>query len=191
MKPSYEADAMVEEARRQRTRVDALFAPLDSATFARRPGPERWSVGDCLDHLTLAMTAYLDAIEELAPRARERGLIAEAARQKRRRHRHGWLGDAFIRSLEPPPRFKSRTFKAIMPQGRARDVVLPLFLGTQDRLIGSIEATRDLDLARVRMRSPFLRLLPLSLGQAFGAMLAHNRRHLWQAEGVLQEFVTT
>ena len=60
-----------------------------------------------------------------------------------------------------------------------------MFMAAQDRVLRTIEAARDLDLRRARMRSPFFKPLRLTLGQSFGAILAHNRRHIWQAEGVL------
>lgn len=186
---TYDPLDLAAEAMRQRTVVEELAAPLDDAAFARRPDHGGWSVGECLDHLTLMNRVYLDAIDDAMRRGRARGLTREAAKG-RRSGRHGWLGDAFARSLEPPPRIRTPTFRRTTPQApRARADVLADFLSTQDRLTRAIESAGDLDLARVRMRSPFFALLPLSLGQAFGAMLAHNRRHIWQARRVLDRSV--
>ena len=173
---------MMAEARRQRTQVEAMAAPLDERTFASRPADDRWSVGECLEHVALINTIYLDSIDGAAAHARGQGIVREA---DRRAGRHGWVGDAFVRSMEPPPKVKTGTFKRTVPTQLPKVEVVPHFLATQDRLIATIGEAHDLDLSRVRMTSPFLRLLRLSLGQAFGAMLAHNRRHIWQAEGVL------
>lgn len=179
---AYEPDDLAQEAGRQRGQVDALVASLDDATFGTRPSPDRWSVGECLEHLTLINSIYLDAIDDAVARARGRGIVRAA---DRRAGRHGWLGDAFVRSLEPPPRIRAGAFKPTLPKRRERTEVVPDFIVQQDRLIATIVDTRDLDYARVRLRSPFFKLLRLSLGQAFGAMIAHNRRHIWQAEGAL------
>ena len=183
--PAYDAAEMVEEARRQRAQVLALTAPLDAAAFTRKPTPRGWSVGECLDHLTLINRIYLDAIDEAVRRGRSAGLTAGAGHGRTRRH--GWMGNVFVRSLEPPPRPKVPTFRRTTPvPQRDRDVVLGEFLATQDRVTGAIDGARDLDLAAVRLRSPFVRALPLSLGQVFGAILAHNRRHIRQAERILE-----
>jgi len=178
---SYDTNSLQAEARRQRAQVEATAARLDDATFGERPEPHRWSFGECLEHLTLINTVYLDAID--ATIARSRGAVP--TRSEKRAGRHGWLGDVFVRSMEPPPRMKSGAMKGTAPLRRPRAEVVTQFLATQDRLIRTIGAARELDLARVRLRSPFFRLMRLSLGQAFGAMLAHNRRHIWQADGVL------
>lgn len=183
---AYDADAMIAEARRQRVVVETMTAPLDAASFAARPPRGGWSVGECLEHLALINRTYLDAVDGAVQRGRAASLTVAADRRPRR---HGWLGDAFVRSMEPPARVKFRTFKATTPEARPRDEVLSAFFATQDRLVRAIEAARGLDFARVRMSSPLVRWLRLSLGQAFGAMLAHNRRHIRQAEGVLERKV--
>ena len=178
----YEPDTLLEEARRQRLQVESMTAPLNETTFATRPGPERWSVGECVEHLALINSIYVDAIGDAVAQAHGAGLLRA---EDRRAGRHGWLGDAFVRSLEPPPKVKGAALKRTVPTQRPKSAVVPHFLEAQDRLIRTIDESRDLDLVRVRMRSPFFKLLKLSLGQAFGAVLAHNRRHIWQADGVL------
>lgn len=185
----YDAAAMQAEAQRQTSHVRERFARLDDADFARRPPADGWSIGECLEHLALINSIYLDAIDGVIRDARERGLTAAAFESKRPK-RHGWIGDAFVRSLEPPPRLKGGAFRRTIPDPqRSRAAVLADFLGTQERLARTIAVARDLDFARARMRSPFFRLVPLSLGQAFGAVLAHNRRHIWQAERILERKV--
>lgn len=183
---AYDPDEMMAEARRQRLLVEQMTAPLDEAAFAAAPAPGGWSVGQCLEHLALINEVYLDAIEGAAQRGRVAGHMAAAGG---RRRGHGWLGDAFVRSLEPPVKLKGRAFAATVPAGRSRAQVLRAFFAAQDRLMLAIDAARGLDFARVRMSSPFFRLLRLSLGQAFGAVLAHNRRHIRQAEDVLERKV--
>ena len=181
--PLYDIDAMLAEARRQRGQVESLSAPLGDREFKWRPDGNRWSVGECLEHLALMNGIYLDAIDVAAARTRDAGLFVEPTEKATG---HGRIGDAFVRSLEPPAgRLKGRAFAPTVPEQKPKAVVLRRFLETQDRLVGTLEGVRDLDLRRARMRSPFFRLLRLTLGQSFGAVLAHNRRHIWQAEGVL------
>lgn len=181
--PLYDVDAMLAEARRQRGQVESLAAPLRESDFEWRPDGGRWSVGECLEHLALMNGVYLDAIDAAVASAREAGLRAELSQDDLR---HGRIGDAFVRGLEPPPgRMKGKAFARTLPGQKPKAVVLPTFLETQDRLIRTLDGARDVDARRTRMRSPFFKLLRLTLGQAFGAVLAHNRRHIWQAEGVL------
>lgn len=181
--PLYETEAMLAEARRQRGQVTSLAAALADAQFVWRPAAGRWSVGECLGHLALMNGIYLDAIEVAVGRARDAGLVADRVEIAMR---HGRLGDAFVRSLEPPPgRFKGKAFARTVPEQKPKSVVLPMFIDAQDRLVRTLEDARGVDLRRTRMRSPLFRALRLTLGQSFGAVLAHNRRHIWQAEGVV------
>src|SRR5437879_283187 len=66
----------------------------------RPNGGRAWSIVQCLDHLAKTNTAYTAALREAV-----RKLSAEAA-PRRSAIRPGWLGRAFIRSLEPPVRRK-------------------------------------------------------------------------------------
>ena len=183
---TYEPDSMITEARRQRLEVEALGARASDVAFASAPEGGGWSAGECLEHLTLMNRIYLDAIDEATRRGRAAGrkVVPDGPPK-----RHGWLGDAFVRSLAPPATLKTRTFRRTVPARRPRADVLRDFMATQDRLVSTIDGARDLDFSRVRMSSPFFRLLRLSLGQSFGAMLAHNRRHIAQAEAALASLV--
>jgi hypothetical protein len=54
-------------------------------------------------------------------------------------------------------------------------------------LIDRVRRSSGLDLGRIKFRSPLIPLLRLSLGTWFQFLLAHERRHLWQARQVRQE----
>ena len=48
-----------------------------------------------------------------------------------------------------------------------------------------LNSANGLDLERIRVRSPAVPLIKLSLGAAFEIQAAHERRHLLQAEQLL------
>src|SRR5439155_13682797 len=79
-------------------RAEALARPLDESRFRARPGPVKWSAGECLMHLNLASAALLAKID--AALARNPG----AGRDINRRYRRDLLGWFLCRSLEPPAR---------------------------------------------------------------------------------------
>jgi len=58
------------------------------------------------------------------------------------------------------------------------------FADWQDRLVERIKTADGFDLRRVRRRSPVLPLMKWSLGTMFALVLAHERRHIWQARQV-------
>ena len=176
-----ELRTFVEQAEAQIREVADLMEPLTEKQIDWRPGPERWSIGENIAHLTLSNRPYLDELKAAIERARERGLWAEPP------YRHGWMGNWFVRSMEPPPRFRARTLRRLVPQRRQpKDTVLADFVDVQREAIASARTANGIDLGRASIRSPFIRLLRLSLGQAYGVIAAHNRRHIWIARRILQ-----
>jgi hypothetical protein len=89
--------------------------------------------------------------------------------------------------LEPPPKFKIRTPPPFQPVDTGpAEQVLPAFLASQDRILAIINDAKDLPLDRIKMTSPFNTYLRYSLWSSFVITTAHERRHLWQADGVRQ-----
>jgi hypothetical protein len=62
--------------------------------------------------------------------------------------------------------------------------VLPAFLELQDQLIQRLHAGDGLELARIKISYPILRLLHISLGAWFAATAGHQERHITQARRV-------
>lgn len=161
--------------------AQALVSEVSEAQFNWRPGPERWSIGDCLVHLNLAMTITLPAFDRAIERGRARGFLGQGP------FRYGWFATWMARGMEPPPKWRTKTFKVLrVPSGveYTRDRVLPEFLKLRDQLAERVRRADGLDLKRVRTVSPVSSLLRLPLGAYFWFAIAHDRRHLWQAHQV-------
>ena len=142
-----------------------------------------WSVAGCLDHVARTNRAYLANMVTAAASAR--------ANQKMRRGaaKPGIVGRFFIRQLEPPikPGRKIRAPKTIHPpatvslaEGSAS------FLESQQEIRAFLHANADLDLARVMFRNPFIPGIRFSLATGLCNLLAHERRHLWQAKRAIE-----
>jgi hypothetical protein len=156
---------------------------LDTATFNRRPPGGGWSVAECLDHLNATARLYLPAFAEAMEEARERGWVSD----DRTRDGRTWLGRIVARSQEPPVRFRMKTFDALQPVSDLNpDAVIEEFEILHEELIVRINESLSLDRRRIRIRSVLNPRLRLSLADWFAFLAAHGRRHLWQAERVLE-----
>jgi hypothetical protein len=156
-----------------------LVAGLEQEQFNWRPQPGAWSIAECLDHLTTTNNQILDRIEERMQMAGRRE-VSDA-----KQVRHGFFGDWFIRTLEPPVKRKFRAPKLYLPPPeRPPEKVISDFMQTQERIIKLIERASDFDLAKIKIASPVTRLLKLNLAAWFAGLAAHERRHLWQARQV-------
>jgi hypothetical protein len=174
--------------------ADAIAAPLSDAQFAwnpsasapsalRRGKPARvgWSVAQCIDHLNVTARLYLPQLDEGIANAIRQGRYGEGPFQ------YWWIARLFVRTLEPPPRLRSRTPAAFEPpSGRTRREIMAAFRAYQVQYIDRLRQSNGLDLARARVRSPAVRWLVMPLGSGFAAMVAHERRHLWQARRVIE-----
>jgi hypothetical protein len=174
----------LEEYRRQ---VEAVVADarvlVEACGLARlewRPSPKRWSPADCLNHLNVTVTKYLPRIAAMIAQGRAEGLTGTGP------FRHPFVGNWFVRLLEPPPRRRMRVPGVFAPRpGVPADTLLPEFERLRGELLERIRESDGLDLAALRMASPAARFFLLTLGQSFGALAAHDRRHLWQARQVM------
>ena len=159
----------------------ALVSGLSQAQLNWRPGPERWSIAECLVHLNIAVTKTLPAFDRAIERARSRGLVGRGP------FHYSWFANWMVRSMEPPPKRRMKTFKIfLVPPGATHSAaqVLPEFLRVRDQLAERVRQADGLDLRRPRVVSPVTPLLRMPLGAYFAFVIAHDRRHLWQARQV-------
>ena len=174
-----ELEIHLEQIRYIRQDVAALVANLADDQFTWRPAPDRWSIGECFEHLNLTAAAYIPVIDAAITDARSRNLRSPGP------FVYPMFERLFVASNEPPVRRRFKAFKPYRPHPRLeRHVVMTAFSGWQDRLSERIHAADGLDLRRARRRSPILPLLKMSLGTMFGLVLTHERRHIWQARQV-------
>lgn len=157
-----------------------LVEGLTDAQFNWRTAPGQWSIAECLAHLNLTGQMFLPLIDRHIRRAREAGLLSAGP------YRHPLGGRLFLRAVEPPvKRVKVKAPKTIAPPPEhLLHVVVPAFMSLQEQMLRRLREADGLDLGRVRMRSPFTKLIRYSLGQSLALVAAHERRHLWQARRV-------
>lgn len=167
------------ELERVSTAVDGLLAGLVDEQAHWRPAPGRWSIAENVDHLTTTGNVYLPAIDEAVETARSRSLYREGP------FRYGLLERFMAWSMEPPVRFRLPAPRNIRPGPlRPLPAVREDFFTMQEELRTRIRGANGLDLSLTKVRSPLASRLIVSLGAAFRIILAHERRHLWQARDV-------
>lgn len=155
---------------------------LNETQFNWRPRPGSWSVGECVDHLNASERLWLDGIDESLSAAREKQLFAEGP------FRYGSIEKWFLGNAEPPVRFKAKAPKNFQPQANLSiERTLADFIDLHNRLQQRIWQAQGIDLRRAKVRAPFAKWLKFSLGISFAIVAAHDRRHLWQAQQVLED----
>jgi hypothetical protein len=156
-----------------------LLAGLSEAQVNWRPTAAHWSIAECLDHLTVTNREMMERIEAAIKEARSRGLTGRGP------FRYGMVGNMIVRSMEPPVKMKFKAPKIFKPRAdQSLEAVSQDFFAVQDELRRLIEEANGINLSRVKITSPVTKLIKLSLGQSFGLLATHERRHLWQARQI-------
>lgn len=160
---------------------EAIASGLSNAQFNWRPGPDSWSIADCLEHLNVGVSKAMPAFDAAIAKGRAKGQTATGP------FKYGWFARYMARSMEPPPKFRMKAPKMLrvpLTQTHRAAELIPEFRSVREQLADRVRQADGLDLARVRAISSVNRLLRLPLGAYFAFILAHDRRHLWQARQV-------
>jgi len=159
--------------------ADSLAGPLTDEQFMWAADPGSWSVAQCIEHLNTTARLYLPELDEAIANAIRKGTYGEGP------FSYNVFGRFFTAAMEPPARFKVRTQKPFLPPpARNRAEVMAAFRAYQVQFVDRLRQANGLDLARAKVRSPTHSWLRFSLGSGFALMLAHERRHLWQARKI-------
>ena len=164
-----------------------VCAGLSDSQFNWRPGEGRWSIAECLVHLNKSVSATLPAFDRAISEGRAKGRVAKGGGEGGGPSRYSWFSRWMIGSMEPPPKRRMKTFGIFaVPVGGTHMLgrVLPEFVTTRDQLAERVRRADGLDLTRNRTVSPVTRLLRMPLGAYLQFVVAHDRRHLWQARQV-------
>ena len=169
-----------------RRRAGELVDGLSPEQLTRRPDPARWSIAECLAHLNAIGAIYQPSIDAAIRKGREDKVFGKGP------FKPGPLGGLLKWLAEPPPKIRFRAPKNILPPSTITDPekVMAEFTRVQDGWERQIRDCNGLDLEKVKCETPFPRAPRLRLAAPIPWMLAHERRHLMQAEKVKSEIQT-
>ena len=177
MKPVLEQAAREMRAVLEETR--ALLDGLTDEQFAKAGAGGGWSVGQCLEHLTITAWTMNELIDQAIGEGRARGLRSSDD------YRPHFVWRWFLKQIDAPPAGKKsraiQTPDRFDPPPRDPADVVPDFFASHAAFLGKFEAANEVDLKRIKVVSPFARRLKYPLGLVFLIIPAHVRRHLAQA----------
>jgi DinB superfamily len=159
-------------------RAWTLVQSTDGRLFTVRPNTSSWSAAECISHLSISTEMFLPVLQSAMDDARKRGFLA-----KKRPPKMDLLGRILRWFLEPPIRRRVKTTAPFVPRSvRAKAEAFGEFASLQSKLAEQLTAARAIDVSRVKIVSPFDKRVRYNLFSAFRIVVAHQRRHLWQAE---------
>ena len=157
--------------------VDAT-ANLSEAQWTFKPGPDRWSVAECAEHLTESETF----LRGLLTGTIEKAAVDEAKREARRKDREAM--DAKVAVMISDRSQKAQAPEPLRPVGKlgVRQQVVALFRQRRDETITMVEQTRE------DLRGRYFGMGPgmeMDLYQMLFMISAHTERHVKQMREVM------
>ena len=166
-----------------RRRAQALIDTVSADQLMRRPDPGKWSIAECLAHLNLTAATVQKIMARGIEQAKQEKKFGEGP------FSIGPNGRLLVWIAEPPPKFRIRAPKNVRPPAAIDDPlqVLPAFMKAQDEWERLMREQEGLDLAKIKVGQGIFRM---RLAAALPWMMAHQRRHLLQAENVKRQIVS-
>jgi hypothetical protein len=177
-----DADRFVQQVNDSRRRVDQLISGLTNDLLILRPQPDKWSIAECITHLSITGNVVQSFMKHAVVRARKNNILGKPP------FKLGPRGRILIWVAEPPPKFRMPAPRRVVPPVVIADPsqVIPDFMSVQDGWERLVKDAEGLDLARISM-GPLFSPFRCRLSGGLMWMMAHQQRHLLQAENVKKQ----
>jgi hypothetical protein len=156
------------------------FGNLSAAQINWKPTADAWSVGQCVEHLIKTNRLFYGELENIAGGSRKNSFLENYSPLS------SFFGNLLVNSLKKD----SKKFKApsqkIVPPSEIDVRIIELFTAHQAELIGKIKSTENTDWQKIKITSPFLKLMTYRLADGFRVVVEHERRHFRQAKRVMR-----
>jgi hypothetical protein len=156
---------------------------LTHQQFAQKPAPDAWSANECLQHLNSYSNYYLPQLEKAFANSK--------GQQPTPQFTSGWLGGYFTRLMEPSA--TGTAFKKMKaPANHTPNTLLPshqvieAFIDNQERLLQLIREAEKINLRTTKVPISIARFICLRAGDVLAFIVAHQLRHVAQAERAFQ-----
>lgn len=181
-----DSDQCARDIREARGRAESLVSDLTPQQLTRRPHPAKWSIAECLAHLNITATTVQSFMGEAIERGKQEKKFGTGPFDI------GAKGRLLVWLAEPPPKIRIPAPRAVRPPVRIEDPMklLPDFMKAQDEWEHLMRAAEGLDQVKIKL-GPLTSPFRARLCAALPWMMAHQRRHLLQAEKVKQQMFAT
>ena len=155
------------------------FSALSTKELNTRPGKDKWSVLECIEHINLYGEFYLEEFEKH---------ILNAKHKSSEFHKTGLMGNYSANSMLPKgdkTPMKMKTFKHMNPINSDLQVtVLDKFIKQQKHFLNLLSKAETVSLTKTKCALT-IKGLKFRLGDTLRFYAFHNIRHINQASKVL------
>ncbi|RFS22440.1 DinB family protein [Chitinophaga silvatica] len=163
-----------------RCKVESYASATPAYNLQQAPQPGKWNALQCLEHLNSYGRVYLPAIEQAIEKAEAANLHAQP------NFKSGILGAWFTNMMEPKADGSISKMQAPKDHRPSASLdansVVNEFLEQQDKMEVLLQRAEKINIQKIKIPTSLSRFIKLSLGDTFGFLIAHIRRHVLQAE---------
>ncbi len=157
-----------------------IFNHLSVSQLNWKPAVDKWSIGQCFDHIMITNEKYFPEFDELIKGRTSENFWAKIP------FLPGIFGNLFINALSPSKKKKVKAPKNLLPSRSdiGRDIIQK-FAKHQDILIEKVDQMKNLDPDKIIITSAVTKYITYSLTNTLLLFNLHERRHFSQAERVI------
>lgn len=161
--------------------VKSLVEGLDEKTLNRQEGEGKWSMLQCLKHLSIAVNVYNNNSQLAMSKSSHQTPASE--------FKSHWKGDMFVKMISPRDngelKNNMKTMKSMNPESSLNaEATINEFFQLHEQFIGIMEQSRDYNINRVKVNTAIGPLVKLRLGDAYRFIIGHAQRHLIQLKRI-------
>lgn len=158
---------------------------IGHSQFGYKASSEKWSATQCIEHLNSYGRFYLPEMEKAINKATAKGW------EPTTHFKSGWLGNYFTKLMMPVKDGsvgkKISSPKDHYPNSNAASYkVIAEFIEQQEQLLQLLNAAQSIDLNKATCAISISKMVKLKLGDTFLFFIAHQYRHILQAERALK-----
>ena len=158
-----------------------LFGNLSAEQINWKPSAERWSVGQCFEHLIKINSAYSLQFESIGKGEKNQSFWETYSPFS------GFFGNLLFKTLSPEAKRKLKAPSVATPSASSISRgIIEAFVKHQSELASKIRKTENLDTKKIIITSPFIKAITYSLFDAYRILVTHEKRHFEQAKRVMQ-----
>ena len=158
------------------------FGHLNMEQLNWKPSPDKWSIGQVFDHLITSNSTYFPGLEKIIHNEKKNSFWEKLPLLPK--IWGGWLKKAML-----PGQGKFKAPKKFKPSSsRIPETIMDDFMQSQEKLIALIEKTESLNRDKIIFTSPVSPIITYSLADIYEILLNHEKRHLLQAQRILEQF---
>ena len=182
MKDEALINQLVERGKAAKEKVKTEFSSINDSQLNWKSHPEKWSIGQCFEHLINSDSSYFPVLKEIIEGGYSMGFWAKYSPLT------GMFGKMFKKQMGEQVRMKMKAPKKFFPtKSDVRRDVVERYQKNLDTFLEYISKCRDTDLDKTIIASPVTSFVTYSLRDTLIFLISHEHRHINQAIRVKTE----